>query len=110
VLKVMVFLKRQPHLSVAAFDQHLRETHVPLVTQLPGLRRLVLNRVQPDPSGVPATWDAIAEDWFDDLEVMQAALGSPQSQAVNADAATFLDLGKLQFLVVQEEEARLPTP
>jgi hypothetical protein len=35
---------------------------------------------------------------------MQAALASPQGQAVNADAATFLDLSKLQFLVVQEDE------
>ena len=59
------------------------------MAQLPGLRRLVVNRTQPDPSGALAAWDAIAEDWFDSHEAMQAALASPQGQSVNADAATF---------------------
>lgn len=104
MLKVMIFLSRQPGLSPEAFDEHLRETHAPLVARMPGLRRLVVNRVQPDPSGPPPTCDAIAEDWFDSLEAMQGALASPQGQAVNADAATFLDLSKLQFLVVREDE------
>lgn len=108
MLKVMIFLSRHPESSAEAFDHHLRETHAPLVAQLPGLRRLVVNRVQPDPNGPPATWDAIAEDWFDNLEALQAALASPQGQAVNADAATFLDLSKLQFLLVQEDEVPLP--
>jgi uncharacterized protein (TIGR02118 family) len=108
MLKVAIFLSKQSQLSNEAFDQHLRETHAPLVAQLPGLRRLVINRVQPDPSGAPPAWEAIAEDWFDSVEAMQAALGSPQGQAVNADAATFLDLSKLQFLVMHEEEVPLP--
>jgi hypothetical protein len=41
------------------------------------------------------------------VEAMQAALGSPEGQAVIADAATFLDLSKLQFLVVQDHEVPL---
>jgi uncharacterized protein (TIGR02118 family) len=110
MVKVIIFLSRRSDLSATAFDRHMREAHAPLVAQLPGLRRLVLNRVQPDPSGTPAARDATAEDWFDDLAAMQAALGSPQGQAANADAATFLDLSKLQFLVVQEDEVPLPTP
>jgi uncharacterized protein (TIGR02118 family) len=108
MLKVMIFVSRRPDLSPEAFEQHLRTTHAPLVAQLPGLRRLVFNRPQPDPSGAAAAWDAIAEDWFDSPEAMQAALASPQGQAVNADAATFLDLSKLQVLVVQEDEIPLP--
>jgi uncharacterized protein (TIGR02118 family) len=107
MLKVMIFLSRWPGLSPEAFDQHLRETHLALVAQMPGLRRLVFNRVQPDPSDAPTACDAIAEDWFDSPEAMQAALASPQGQAVNADAATFLDLNKLQFLMVQEDEVPL---
>jgi uncharacterized protein (TIGR02118 family) len=110
VLKVIILLSRRPDLSTEAFDQHLRETHVGLVVQMPGLRRLVINSVQPDPSGAPQVWDAIAEDWFDDPEALQAALGSLQGQAVYADAATFLDMSKLQFLVVREDEVLLPTP
>jgi len=108
MVKVLIFLSRRPDLSAEAFEEHLRATHLPLVTQMPSLRRLVINWVQPDPSGAPAAWDAIAEDSFDSLEAMQGALGSPQGQAANADAATFLDLSKLQFLVMQEDEVPLP--
>lgn len=82
----MIFLSRRSNLSPRAFDEHLHATHVPLVAQLPGLRRLVVNRVQHDPSGAPPDWDAIAEDWFDGPEAMQAALAPPQGQAVHADA------------------------
>ena len=108
MVKVMIFLSRRPGLSAEAFEEHLRATHLPLVTQMPGLRRLVINRVRPDLSGAPPAWDAIAEDWFASLEAMQGALESPQGQAVNADGATFLDLSKLQVLVMQEDEVPLP--
>jgi uncharacterized protein (TIGR02118 family) len=109
MLKAMVFLRRRDDLSAEGFERHLRETHTPLVARMPGLRRLVLNRVLPDPSGAPPVWDVVAEDWFDGAEAMQAALASPEGQAVNADAATFLDLSKLQFLVVEEAEVPLGT-
>ena len=109
MLKVMIFLRRRDDLSAEAFERHLRDTHTPLVTQLPGLRRLVLNRVLPDPSGARPAWDVVAEDWFDSPEAMQAALGSAQGQAVNADAANFVDMSKLQFLVIHEEEVTIPS-
>lgn len=108
MLKLLVFLPRRPDLSPDAFERHLRETHLPLVARLPGLRRLVLNVVQPDPSGPPPAYDAVAEDWFDGPEALGAALASPAGQAINADAATFLDLGRLQALVVAEEAVPLP--
>ena len=107
MLKVVLLLARRADVSRGAFERHLRETHAPLVARLPGLRRLVINYVHPDPAGPAPTVDAIAEDWFDDLPAMQAALGSPEGQAVNADAANFLDLAATRFLVVHEEEVTL---
>jgi uncharacterized protein (TIGR02118 family) len=109
MLKLMVFLRRRSDLSQEAFDRHLRDTYAPLAARMPGLRRLVVNRVLSDPSGMLPAWDAIAEDWFDGPEAMQAALASPEAQAVNADAPNFVDVSKLQFLVVQEEEVALNT-
>jgi uncharacterized protein (TIGR02118 family) len=108
MLKALILLSRRPDLSRDAFDRHLRDTHLALVAQLPGLRRLALNFVQSDPDGPPPDYDAIAEDWFDGPEALQAALASPAGQAVNADAATFVDLSRLRFLVVQEEAVALP--
>jgi uncharacterized protein (TIGR02118 family) len=68
----------------------------------------VLNDVLPGLDGDPAACDGIAEDWFDSPAAMQAAFASPEGQAVAADAAAFLDLGRLQPLVVAEEEVPLP--
>ena len=108
VLKLMVLLPRRADLSREAFDRYLRDTHAPLVARLPGLRRLVVNHVLPDPGGAAPAYDAISEDWFDSPEALQAALASPEGQAVNADAPNLLDLARLQFFVVQEEDVALP--
>jgi uncharacterized protein (TIGR02118 family) len=108
VLKLMVLLPRRADLSREAFDRYLRDTHAPLVTRLPGLRRLVVNHVLPDPGGAAPAYDAIAEDWFDGPQTLQAALASPEGQAVNADAPNLFDLARMQLLMVQEEYVTLP--
>lgn len=94
-------------MSPEAFARHAREQHLPLVAALPGLRRLVINYVLPDPNGAPPGYDAIAEDWFDDLAAMGAAFASLEGQAVLEDAPNFLDMTKLQILVVEEQEIPL---
>lgn len=108
MIKVVILTRRRADLSREAFDRHLRERHLPLVAQLPGLRRLVANRVHPDPSGAPPDWDAIGEDWFDSAEAWWAALASPAGQAVIADSADFADPAGSRFLLVEEEEVALP--
>jgi uncharacterized protein (TIGR02118 family) len=110
MVKVIVLLPRRADMSPEAFGQHLRETHLPLVTRLPRLRRLVLNWVLPDPNQPPPAYDAVSEDWFDDPAAMGAALASPEGQAVAADVPNFLDPSRSALLVVdEEEEVPLPT-
>ena len=109
MVKVIILLPRRADLSPEAFKQHMRETHLPLVTKLPGLRRLVLNWVLPDPNQPPPAYDAVSEDWFDDPAAMGAALASPEAQAVAADMPNFLDPSRSAFLVVEEEDVPLPT-
>lgn len=109
MIRAIVLLPRRDDLTPEEFARYGRETHLPLVTQLPGLRRLVVSRVLPDPNGPPPTFDAVAEDWFDDLAALQAAFASPAGQAVMADAPNFLDMSQLQVLVVEEREIPLPT-
>lgn len=108
MVKVLILTRRRPDVSREEFERHLRETHLPLVAQLPGLRRLMVGRVLPDATGAPLAWDAIGEDWFDSLEAWQRALASPAGQAVIADSARFADAARSQFLFVEEEEVALP--
>ncbi len=107
MVKVIVLLPRRDGMSQEEFARYAQDKHLPLVTQLPGLRRLVVNRVLPDPIGPPPAYDAVAEDWFDDLAAMSAAFESPEGQAVLADAPNFLDMSRLQVLAVEEEEISL---
>ena len=109
MVKVIVLLPRRGDMSREDFQQYLRETHLPLVTRLPGLRRLVVNWVLPDPNEPPPAYDAVSEDWFDDAAAMGAALASPEAQAVAADMPNFLDPSRSAFLVVEEEDIPLPT-
>jgi uncharacterized protein (TIGR02118 family) len=109
MIKVVVLLTRRDGMTEEEFERHTRERHLPLVTKLPGLRRLVVSQVLPDPNGPPSAYDAVAEDWFDDVAAMGAAFASPEGQAVFADAPNFLDMSRLQLLVVEEEDIPLPT-
>ena len=109
MVKIVVLLSRRPGMSREEFEWYWREQHLPLVAKLPGLRRLVANRVLPGPHDPAPAYDGVAEDWFDDLQAHDAALASPQGQAVLADAATFLDMSRLQILVVDEAEVAVPT-
>jgi uncharacterized protein (TIGR02118 family) len=107
MIKVVVALNRRPDLSVDQFREHFYSTHIDLLRQLPGLRRLVVDLSLPGPDAEPA-YDGFGEDWFDDVEAMQQAFGSPAGQAVMADAANFLDLTRLKVVVVEENEVALP--
>jgi uncharacterized protein (TIGR02118 family) len=109
MIKVVVLLSRCEDMSREEFERYSREEHLPLVTKLPGLRRLVVSRVLPSPNGPPPGFDAVAEDWFDDLAAMGAAFDSPEGQAVIADAPNFLDMSRFQLLVVEEQDVPIPT-
>jgi uncharacterized protein (TIGR02118 family) len=68
------------------FERHYREVHIPLVRQLPGVRRYTLSR---NVSAVRGhTYYRIAELDFDDMTALQEAFGSPAGQAAAADVAT----------------------
>ncbi len=108
MVKVIVLQPRRVDMSPEDFEQHLQKTHLPLVTKLPGLRRLVVNRVLPDPNGPPPAYDAVAEDWFDDAAAVGAALASPEGQAVADDVPNYLDMSRFALLVVEEQEVPLP--
>jgi uncharacterized protein (TIGR02118 family) len=108
MIKAIVLLPRREDMSREEFERYGRENHLPLVSRLPGLRRLVVSRVLPDPNGPPPAFDAVAEDWFDDLAAMGAAFQSPEGQAVMTDAPNFLDMSRFQVLVVEEEDIPLP--
>jgi len=77
----------------AGFDEHYVSTHIPLVEKIPNLRRFESGKVIGTPDGSAPPFYYLAELSFDDVEQLQAAMGSPEGEAAGADVATFASGG-----------------
>jgi uncharacterized protein (TIGR02118 family) len=86
-----------------AFEEHYASTHVPLVEKIPNLRRFEPARVVATPDGSEPPYYRIGELYFEDVEQMQAGLGSEEGQAVTADFRNFATGGVT--LLISEVDA-----
>lgn len=86
------------------FRSYYVSTHLPLAAKLPGLRAM---RYSFEVSAVDgdSPYFAIWEGEFDSAEAMQAALGSPEGQAVSADVPNYAT-GGAQILHFAPVEGR----
>lgn len=80
--KAMIFLKRRPDMSAAAFHAWWLTDHRQLAERLPGLVRHSFNAL---PDGAP--YDAVVEQWFETASLMNACYGSDAGRAVAADSS-----------------------
>jgi uncharacterized protein (TIGR02118 family) len=103
MVKVVALVKRQPGMTVDAFQEHWRTRHADVVARLPGLRRYVQSHtlLSGYRKGEPV-WDGIAELSFDDTDALRALRGSAEQNAVDADEARFLDRGAMKLLLTDD--------
>jgi uncharacterized protein (TIGR02118 family) len=87
-----------------AFFRHYETVHAPLVKQTPGLHSLVLNRVTGDLFGGEPPYVLIAEMTYPDRATFDAAMKSPENQAVGRDLVSFAK-GKVSVFVADSVEA-----
>jgi len=81
-----------------AFDRHYREIHLPLLRQLPGLRRYTISR-----DITPLHGEAlylIAELEWDTMAGLRAAFDSPGGRATAADAARLQELAPVRRMIL----------
>ena len=86
-----------------AFERHYREIHIPLVKQLPGLRRYTISRNHRGVRGDASSYYMIAELDWDDMDALGAAFASEIGQATAADVPKFAPTG-VRSLVYEVEE------
>ena len=75
-----------------AFEKYYREVHLPLAKKLPGMldHRFTLNV---DAGGQESPYFAIFEADFETKEAYEAAMASPEGQAVGADVPNYAPPG-----------------
>jgi uncharacterized protein (TIGR02118 family) len=104
VVKLIYCISRKPDMSVEEFQRYWREVHAPIAGLIPGVRRYVQSHV------VPATYggqrepgfDGAAELWWDDMDAMRAAMGTPEVQAALEDEKNFIDHTRVASFVTEE--------
>lgn len=74
--------------DIVAFDKAYFETHLPLVKKIPNLRRVEISRIAGAPRGDPEL-HLIAELYFDDKTVMDAAMASPENAEAGKNLMSF---------------------
>jgi uncharacterized protein (TIGR02118 family) len=81
-----------------AFEHYYADTHTGLARAIPGLKRFEAARGVATPDGSDLPYQRIAELTFDDLDALQAGMGSPEGQAAVDDIPNFASGGVTMFI------------
>jgi uncharacterized protein (TIGR02118 family) len=98
----LVVLYTQPS-DPDAFDRHYLGTHMPLVSQIPGLERSETGRVATAIDGGEKTYYRIAELYFADEAALQAGFASSEGQATAADYQQIAPPGSRMFIKILDD-------
>jgi uncharacterized protein (TIGR02118 family) len=80
-----------------AFEEYYADVHLPLVEKMPGADRWEAARVMETMEGIP-TYHRIEEFWFESYDRLEAALGSPEGQALVGSISEFASGGTTTLL------------
>jgi uncharacterized protein (TIGR02118 family) len=103
MVKMVIFFKRLPGMTVEAFQEHWRTRHAALIARIPAVRRYAQNYPLPSAyrKGEPP-FDAVAESSFDDTNAMRVLAKTPQYAAVTADEPNFIDRSTMGSIITEE--------
>ncbi len=103
MVKIVIFFKRKPGMSVEAFQLYWRTTHADIIVRLPGIRGYVQSHVLASAhrKGEPA-YDAVAESYFDDTQAMKTLVNTPEYAGVLADEHNFIDGSSMGSIITDE--------
>lgn len=97
-VKLLALYKRPE--DEAAFLDHYENVHTPLARAVPGLEKLVVNRVTGSPMGDPELF-LIAEMHFPDQATFDVAMRSEENKAAGKDLMSFAR-GRVTVLFAEE--------
>jgi uncharacterized protein (TIGR02118 family) len=86
-----------PPADADAFERYYADTRTALATAIPGLRRFEAAQGIATPDGSELPFQRIAELTFEDMDALQAGLGSEEGQAAVNDIPNFATGGVTIF-------------
>jgi uncharacterized protein (TIGR02118 family) len=86
-----------------AFDRHYRDIHIPLVTQLPGLRRYTLSRNIESVRGEEPPHQVAELDW-DDMHALRSAFDSEVGRVIADDVDHLAQWAAVRSIVLELED------
>jgi uncharacterized protein (TIGR02118 family) len=119
MIKLVYIVRRREDVPADEFYKYWLEKHGPLVRSLAEALRAKryvqshtistpLNAELVKSRGMTDYFDGIAEGWWDSLEDLTAALGTPEAQqamqAAFEDEANFIDIARSTFFLTEEYE------
>ncbi|MFC7205335.1 EthD family reductase [Haloferax namakaokahaiae] len=100
MIKLVNLVVKKDEYSHEEFVERWMGSHAELAKDLPGLKKYVTSLpTAPERSA----YDGIVELYFEDMGALKAAFDSEIGEAVNADAAEFIDMEQGPTLYVEEE-------
>ena len=98
MIRRIALVQRKQGMTVEEFWEHYKGPHAAIVQTMPGLRRMVLSRIEGPQT---AQWDAVGELWFDDIAALEQAFADPEiARLLQADRPRFL--GQSTVIIVEE--------
>ena len=89
--------------DVPAFLEHYENVHAPLARKVPGLKKLVVNRIVANAFGGEPPFFLIAEMHFESKSDFDAAMASEENKAAGRDAMAFAK-GLITALIAESDD------
>ncbi len=77
--------------DIEAFEKDYREVHVPLARKVPGLKKLILTRIDSGLEGAKPPFYRVAELYFDSKEALEKAQQTPEWIAMRENGARMVE-------------------
>jgi uncharacterized protein (TIGR02118 family) len=109
MVKVIVFVKRNPSLSVEQFHRHWREVHAPLVSETPSVARHIHRyeqnpRAPEDYARDDDGFDGVAIAWYRSRDEMEALFREPEYlERIRPDEERLSDSARNVWIVCEDE-------
>jgi uncharacterized protein (TIGR02118 family) len=102
MIKYVTVLSRRAGMSREEYSNYWKNTHAPILKEIPGLMGYVQNHALEDLEGNELPYDGFGELYFDSVEAMQAGLASSEGEATLPDIPNFCDTERLVRDFVEE--------